>query len=107
MLCIWKQSRGSTFSSQFQGSASMNEIVEWRERAERAEAELAASRETIKRLNRRVQIAEAGVAEKVKASAGRSLGCALANAAADAFIHERDEAMAELAALRADHAVLQ
>jgi hypothetical protein len=34
---------------------------------ERAEAELAISRETIKRLNRRVQVAEAGVAEKIKA----------------------------------------
>jgi hypothetical protein len=70
-------------------------------RAEKAEAELAESRETIKRLNRRVQIAEAGVAEKVKEHAGGSLGRALANAAADMYMRERDEAQAELAALKA------
>src|SRR5690242_515849 len=69
-------------------------------RAERAEAELATARETIKRLNRRVQVAEAGVAQKVKASAPGSFGRGLANAAADMFMHERDEAQAELAALK-------
>lgn len=62
--------------------------------------ELAESRETIKRLNRRVQVAEAGIAEKVKEASGRNLGRALANAAADMFRHERDEALAELAALK-------
>jgi hypothetical protein len=67
---------------------------------EQMQAELAESRETIKRLNRRVQVAEAGVAEKVKASGG-SLGRALANAAADRYMRERDEAQAELAALKA------
>lgn len=67
----------------------------------KAEAELAAARETIKRLNRRVQVAEAGIAEKVKASAPGSLGRALANAAADKYMRERDMAQAELAALKA------
>ena len=65
-----------------------------------AEAELATARETIKRLNRRVQVAEAGVAEKVKASAQGSFGRALANAASEMFMHERDEARADLAALK-------
>ena len=84
--------------------AAMPDADEWhalRERAERAEAELAESRETIKRLNRRVQVAEAGVAEKVKVSAPGSFGRALANAAADMYMRERDEAQAELAALKA------
>ena len=64
------------------------------ERTEKAESELAEARETITRLNRRVQVAEAGVAEKMKASAPGSLGRALANAAAS-------KAEAELAALKA------
>jgi hypothetical protein len=63
-------------------------------------AELAQSRETVKRLNRRVQVAEAGVAEKVKESSGRNLGRALANAAAEMYRHERDEARAKLAELK-------
>lgn len=67
---------------------------------EQMQAELAESRETIKRLNRRVQVAEAGVAKKVKASGG-SLGRALANAAADKYMRERDMAQAELVALKA------
>ncbi|HET9819598.1 MAG TPA: hypothetical protein VFP92_10575 [Rhodanobacteraceae bacterium] len=87
-------------------NASMRHIietldVEGHRRADRSEAELAAARETIKRLNRRVQVAEAGIAEKVKASAPGSLGRALANAAADKYMRERDMAQTELAALKA------
>lgn len=64
------------------------------------EAELATARETIKRLNRRVQVAEAGVAEKVKESSGRNLGRALANAAFEMMKGELDKAQAELEALK-------
>lgn len=55
-----------------------------RERAEAAEAELAAARETIQRLNRRAQQAEAVADENVEACrrAGVSLGRGLANYAA-------------------------
>lgn len=58
------------------------------------------ARTTIARLNRRVQVAESGVTEKLKESAPGSLGRALANAAAEKYMHERDEALAELAKLR-------
>ena len=45
------------------------------------EPDLAAARDKIRELNRRCQSAEAGLAEKVNATAGHSLGRALSNAA--------------------------
>lgn len=47
--------------------------------------ELTLARETIRRLNRRVQSAESGLAEKINENAGRSLGRAFANAAATMY----------------------
>lgn len=93
---VWKQraERGEA-----DVAAHLAAFKELSEKYLASEAELAQSRETIKRLNRRVQIAESGLAEKIKAS-GRSLGRALANAAADMFMHERDEARAELAQIK-------
>jgi hypothetical protein len=65
--------------------------------AERDEA-----RETIRRLNRRCQEAEAAVAEKVQAHPHASLGRALANAAASAAEAERDRLREALKAV-VDH----
>jgi hypothetical protein len=65
-----------------------------------AESELEMARETIRRLNRRCQSAEAGLAEKVNANAGRSLGRAFANAAATMYEAQLEEARASLAHLQ-------
>lgn len=65
------------------------------------------ARETITRLNRRVQMAESGLAEKLKESAPGSLGRSLANAAAEKYMHERDEARAELLLLAKENARLR
>ena len=65
--------------------------------AERDEA-----RETIRRLNRRCQEAEAAVAEKVQAHPHASLGRALANAAASAAEAELDRLRLEFSRERAD-----
>ena len=59
--------------------------------------ELAEARETIKRLNRRSQIAEAGVRDNVEEckAAGVSMGRTLANAAADMYLRRAEQAEAE------------
>lgn len=70
--------------------------------------ELAAARETVRRLNRRCQSAERGLAEKVDElqRAGPSLGRALANAAATMYREQLADANAKLHALAADAAQL-
>jgi hypothetical protein len=55
---------------------------------------------TIRRLNRRVQSAEAGLAEKVNANAGRSFGRALANSAATMYGAQLEDAKALIQSLR-------
>lgn len=66
------------------------EVYRLRAKLKCAESERDALRETVKRLNRRVQVAEAGIAEKVKVSAPGSFGRGLANAAAEMYKAERD-----------------
>jgi predicted hydrocarbon binding protein len=53
--------------------------------------ELERAHATIRRLNRRVQSAESGLAEKINANAGRTLGRAFANAAATMYLSQLDD----------------
>jgi hypothetical protein len=66
----------------------------WIAEADALRDELAEARETISRLNRRCQVAEAGVMEKVRQSDG-SLGRTLANAAASALKAELERVRKE------------
>lgn len=62
--------------------------------------EIAQSRETIRRLNRRVQSAEAGLSEKINAHAGQSFGRILANSAATMYAAQIEDLKAENARLK-------
>ena len=53
--------------------------------------ELERAHATIRRLNRRVQSAESGLAEKINANAGRTLGRAFANAAATMYASQLED----------------
>ena len=70
--------------------------------------ELAAARETIRRLNRRCQSAEQGLAQKIDEMqrAGRSMGRAFANSAATMYREQLADANAKLQAVAADAARL-
>lgn len=67
-------------------------------------------RETVRRLNRRAQALEAGIAEKIASHPPGSMGRALANAAAEMYHSraqkaetERDELRAKLDSIRCEH----
>jgi CRISPR/Cas system CMR subunit Cmr4 (Cas7 group RAMP superfamily) len=69
--------------------------------ARNALAELAAARETIKRLNRRSQIAEAGLLAKMETKPEeRTFGRIFANSAAYMYREQNEELRASLATLR-------
>lgn len=71
---------------------------EWHQEAVRLGRELAQLRDTVKRLNRRVTIAEGVVMSRVKDAGGANLGRALANAACSALRAENAELRSKLAA---------
>jgi hypothetical protein len=71
------------------------------------EAERDALRETVRRLNRRAQVLEAGIAEKIASHPPGSLGRALANAAAETYHSRAQVAERERDALRQRIAALE
>jgi len=68
--------------------------------------DLAAARDKIRELNRRCQSAEAGLAEKVNAHAGPSLGRSLANAAGVMYREQYRELLAAVRAYLAARSTL-